>query len=60
MLLHEGDTVSDHTKDPDAKVICTFEAQTYEDALQKRNDFLGWGEYKACAPPFNYPAVEGQ
>ena len=46
MLLFEGDTASDHVKEPDAKVIWTVEAETYEEALQKRNDFLGWGEFK--------------
>jgi hypothetical protein len=54
-LLYEGDTVSDHLKEPDAKVIWTVEADTYEEALQKRNDFLGWGEYKSGGILFDYP-----
>lgn len=54
-LLHEGGIASDHLKEPDAKVIWTVEAETYEEALQKRNDFLGWGEYKSCGVPYDYP-----
>ena len=54
-LLYEGDTSSDHVKEPDAKVVWTVEADTYEEALQKRNDFLGWGEYKSDDLPFDYP-----
>ena len=55
MLLYEGDTVSDHMKDPGSKVIWTCEAVTYEEALQKRNDFLGWGEYESSGIPVDYP-----
>jgi hypothetical protein len=55
MLLYEGDTASDHVKDPGSKVIWTCEADSYEEALQKRNDFLGWGEYKSSGLPFDYP-----
>jgi hypothetical protein len=54
-LLYEGDTASDHLKEPDAKVIWTVEAEKYEDALQKRNDFLGWDEYKSQGILFDYP-----
>jgi hypothetical protein len=58
MLLYEGDTSSDHVKDPDAKVTWTCEAETYEEALQNRNDFLGWGEYKSSGIPFDYPPAD--
>jgi hypothetical protein len=52
MLLAEGAQASDHVKPADAKVVWTAEAETYEDALQKRNDYLGWGEYKSTGIPF--------
>jgi len=55
MLLYEGDTASDGLKEPDHKVIWAVEADTYEQALQKRNDFLGWGEYRKADVPFDYP-----
>ena len=56
MLLYEGDTASDKFKGRDSKVIWTVEADTYELALQKRNDFLGWGKYESGGlPPFDYP-----
>jgi hypothetical protein len=29
-----------------AKLLWTVEASGYDDAMQKRNDFLGWGPYK--------------
>lgn len=55
MLLFEGDTGSDRSKEPDAKVVWTVEADTYEEALQKRNDYLGWGEYKSGGLLYDYP-----
>jgi hypothetical protein len=33
--------------DPRAKLIWTVQAFSYEDAMQKKCDFLGWGKYKA-------------
>jgi hypothetical protein len=30
----------------DAKLLCEIEARSYDDAMQRRNDFLGWGPYK--------------
>ena len=54
-LLYEGDTASDHLKPLDSRVIWTCEADTYEEALQKRNDFLGWGEYRPSEFTFDYP-----
>ena len=27
------------------ELLATFEAETYEEAAQMRNDFLGWGKY---------------
>ena len=38
-----------HSRDslePHAKLIWTVQATGADDALQKRNDFLGWGPYK--------------
>jgi hypothetical protein len=32
--------------EPTAKLIWTVVASGYDDAMQKRNDFLGWGAYK--------------
>jgi len=55
MLLYEGDTASDHVKDPDSRVIWSCEAETYEEALHKRNDYLGWGENRSGGTPFDYP-----
>jgi hypothetical protein len=54
-LLKEGDRSAEHLKEADARVICVVEAETYEEALQKRNDFLGWGEYKSNGLVFDYP-----
>ena len=59
-LLYEGDTASDHTKEPDSKVIWTCEARTYEEALQKRNDYLGWGQYRSDGILFEYPPAAGR
>jgi hypothetical protein len=58
MLLFEGDTASEHVKDPDSTVIWTCEAETYEEALQKRNDHLGWGVYRGSGIPFDYPPAD--
>ena len=58
MLLSEGDTASDHVKDPDARVIWTCEASTYEEAVQKRNEYLGWGEYGSDGIQFDYPPTD--
>lgn len=55
MLLFEGDTASDRSKEADAKVVWTVEAETYEEARQRRNDYLGWGEYKSGGDLFDYP-----
>ncbi len=30
----------------DANLLTKIEAFGYDDAMQKRNDFLGWGKYK--------------
>ena len=54
-FIHEGDATSDHFRPQDARVIWTVDADTYEEALQKRNDFLGWGEYKTGGLTFDYP-----
>lgn len=38
-----------HSRDslePHAKLIFTVLARDADDAMQKRNDFLGWGPYK--------------
>jgi hypothetical protein len=59
MLLLEGDAASDHVKPEDAKVVWTIEASTYEEALEKRNEFLGWGEYKRMEIPYDYPPKRG-
>lgn len=32
--------------DASARLIWTVEAENYDDAMQKHNDFLGWGPYK--------------
>ena len=32
--------------DPCAKLILSVEATSYQDAMQKRNDFMGWAPYK--------------
>jgi hypothetical protein len=37
---HSRDRLEAH-----AKLIFTVEASGYDDAMQKRNDFLGWGPY---------------
>jgi hypothetical protein len=31
---------------PDAKLICVIEAISWNEAQQKRYDFMGWGHYK--------------
>lgn len=31
---------------PDAKLIWTVEADGWEEACKKRNEFLGWDEYR--------------
>lgn len=31
---------------PDIKLIWTYNARSYYEAMQARNDFLGWGKYK--------------
>lgn len=46
-LLPAGGRSAEHLMETDACVICIVEAETFAEALQKRNDFLGWGEYKA-------------
>jgi len=29
-----------------AELLTSFEAQTYDEAAQKRNDYFGWGKYQ--------------
>ena len=48
-LLYEGDTASDHTKEPDSKVIWTCEASTYEEALQSGTTTSGGASTGAMA-----------
>ena len=31
---------------PDAKLICVIEAASWNEAQQKRYDFMGWGHYR--------------
>jgi len=31
---------------PDAKLVCVIEATSWNEAQQKRYDFMGWGHYK--------------
>ena len=31
---------------PDAKLACVIEAASWNEAQQKRYDFMGWGHYK--------------
>lgn len=37
---------SRNSLEPHAKLILTVEATGIDDAMQKRNDFLGWGPYR--------------
>jgi hypothetical protein len=36
--------------EPDAKIIFTVDAETWDEAAQARNDFLGWGPYVPYQP----------
>ncbi len=54
-LLYRGDDANTSRLPSDARIVWTCEADTYEEALQKRNDFLGWGPYKRADFPFDYP-----
>lgn len=46
-LLEKGQFESRrHMYDGKAELLTSFEAETYDDAAQKRNDFLGWGKYQ--------------
>ncbi len=40
----------------DARVVFTCEAESFNEALQKRNDFLGWGEHKPFELPYHEPS----
>jgi hypothetical protein len=40
---------NDRTRDSlaaDAKLVCVIEATSWDEAQQKRYDFMGWGHYK--------------
>lgn len=48
--FHEGEgrpTFVDGTPDPDVtELVCRFEADSYNEAMQKYYDLQGWGEYR--------------
>lgn len=55
VLLYEDDPECVKILAPDAKVVLRVEANSYEEAIQKQYDFLGWGTYTPDEIPFDYP-----
>lgn len=45
--LLEAGQIATHTPlfEGTPMLLTTFDADSYEEAAQKRNDFLGWGKY---------------
>ena len=35
-----------HMYDGKAELLTSFEAETFDEAAQKRNDYFGWGKYQ--------------
>lgn len=45
-LIEHGKFASEEASFEGApELLTSFEADSYEEAAQKRNDFLGWGKY---------------
>lgn len=46
-LLEEGQfEAQQHMYDGKAELLTSFEAETFDEAAQKRNDYFGWGKYQ--------------
>ena len=46
----DEETLARRSLEPDAKVVFTVEAETWDEAAQARNEFLGWGPYIPWKP----------
>ena len=57
-LRYFPDVSDRHVRPRDERIVWTTHASSYEEALQARNDFLEWGEYKSSPYPWEYPPAK--
>jgi len=54
-LRYFPDIADYHVRPSDERVVWSVRADSYEAALQKRNEFLGWAPESPPPVPFDYP-----